>query len=450
MICRFARVSDTGRFYYPTSHISKIKEVFITMTLQSLIAKTYGRFHPGWHRLLIPCIVCMTVFPMIVPVAGATHVDNPSEPAHDQLIIRATELWRVGGEDDERFFGNIASVKSDEEGNVYLLDSQLSEVSVYSPDGIFIRTLSREGDGPGEVRRPGDMFFALDGTVGLVQTFPGKIIRVYPDGTPAGVLNYSMGDPSQGRFGVLVRGLARGNVFLLAGIRMSFGADGSSTQTYFLSRCNEDGTEIHTYASKETMVNYADFVLSEMDMDFAWGRFELDSDGLLYIAPERNEYKIYVYNPDGDLLRSFGRQYESYERKDDDLKTARETLDAVGRNYPVRPREIVVEDTEPDIGTLYARNDGTIWITTSRGDRDVPDGAMRVMDVFDSDGRFTRQAVLMLPGDALKDAFYVIGDNRAVIVKGALDAYISGQGVVGDSEDEDETVLEIICYSLTM
>ena len=40
----------------------------------------------------------------------------------------------------------------DDDGNIYLLDSQLSEVKVFSPDGEPLKTLSREGDGPGEFR----------------------------------------------------------------------------------------------------------------------------------------------------------------------------------------------------------------------------------------------------------------------------------------------------------
>ena len=426
------------------------KEDLSIMIIQSRPFSSFLKFTHESNQVIRSLLAGLIMCSFLASAASSTHVDNPGEPTQGQLVIESTELWRAGGEDDERFFGSISSVQSDEEGNIYILDSQLSEVSVYSPDGEFIRTLSREGDGPGEVRRPSDMFFALDGTVGLVQTFPGKVVKVKKDGTPAGVVNYSMGDPSQGRFGVLVRGLARGDVFVLAGIRMSFEADGTSGQKYFLSRCQEDGTEILSYAEKETSINYADFVLSEMDMDFVWGRFDLGVDGVLYVAPERIGYRIDVYNPDGDMIRSFDRAYESYVRNDDDIKTARQTLDAVSRNYPVRPREIIVEETEPDISSIYARNDGSIWVATSRGDRDVPEGAMRVMDVFDGEGKFTHQAVLMIPADALNDALYLIGNNRAIVVRGALDAFIAGQGVTGETQEEEEIMLEVICYSLTM
>ena len=63
-----------------------------------------------------------------------------------------TELWRAGGEDDEYFSAPSAPSEPTSEGQIYLLDSQLSEVHVYTPDGEHLRTVGREGDGPGEMR----------------------------------------------------------------------------------------------------------------------------------------------------------------------------------------------------------------------------------------------------------------------------------------------------------
>ena len=96
------------------------------------------------------------------------------------------EIWRIGGEDDEDvLLGIITRALVDEEDNIYLLDQQLSEVQVFSSDGEYMKTLGREGSGPGEVTRPGDFLFMPDGTLGLVQIFPGKIVKVDLNGVPA-------------------------------------------------------------------------------------------------------------------------------------------------------------------------------------------------------------------------------------------------------------------------
>ena len=83
-----------------------------------------------------------------VDVDGVIHVRNSAKPEQGVETIQLKELWRAGGDDDEVFFGTIAQVLSDPDGNTYLMDSQLSEIQVYSPDGEFLRTLGHEGDGP--------------------------------------------------------------------------------------------------------------------------------------------------------------------------------------------------------------------------------------------------------------------------------------------------------------
>jgi hypothetical protein len=81
---------------------------------------------------------------------GVTHVKNGSTPTGGVQARRMNELWRVGGEDDEEIlFGLTTKVCTDGRGRVYVLDSQLNRVLVFSPDGEFSHTLFREGEGPG-------------------------------------------------------------------------------------------------------------------------------------------------------------------------------------------------------------------------------------------------------------------------------------------------------------
>ena len=63
----------------------------------------------------------------------------------------------------------IAQIATGPEGDIYLLDQQLTEVKVFSRAGDYLRTIGREGEGPGEFRRPGDMFLLPDGNVGVLQ-----------------------------------------------------------------------------------------------------------------------------------------------------------------------------------------------------------------------------------------------------------------------------------------
>lgn len=400
----------------------------------------------GVLGLLLAIPVALAAAGETTVVDGVLHIRNPAAPSGGVQTVTATEVWRAGGEDDEVLFGSIGRVLEDGGGNIYLLDSRLSQVHVYSPDGAYLRALSREGDGPGESRRPNDMFFCADGALGLIQIFPGKVIKVKPDGTPGGSMDFSQGDPTQGRFAVLIQGMARGGVLALLGMRMTFSPEGIQHQTHFLSRCDDRGVEQHCYLSKETTVSFADFVMNESDMDFVYGRFALGPDGTMYVAPERNRYAIHVCGPDGTLERVIHRPYESLKRGDPERARARQTLDAIAANYPVRPRDTVILDTEQDISLIYATAEGEIWVGTSRGDAQPPQGAMMLLDVFDRQGKFTSQKALMLPGDARRDAAFFLDGGRVVVVKGALDAFLEQQGVA--AEGGADSLMEVICYQL--
>ena len=65
---------------------------------------------------------------------GVVHISNPAEAMEDPVTVTLTELWRVGGDtdDENEFFGVINRITTDKDGNVYLLDSQLNEVKVFS------------------------------------------------------------------------------------------------------------------------------------------------------------------------------------------------------------------------------------------------------------------------------------------------------------------------------
>ncbi|MBD3336658.1 MAG: hypothetical protein GF355_14190 [Candidatus Eisenbacteria bacterium] len=377
---------------------------------------------------------------------GVVHIYNSDQPRGGAEKIELKEQWRGGGEDDEIFFGSVAEVLRDEEGNIYLLDSQLSEVKVYSPGGELLKTLSREGEGPGEIRNPSDAFFTPEGMVGMIQAFPGKVVMVDRDGNPAGSYTVGSGDPSQGRFSVLVTGTSAGDATVFAGIHMSFGQQGTSNQTFFLSRCDGEGRELQRYTSKEYEIDYNDFSLDELGMDFAWMRHTAGPDGVVYVAPKRNAYEIEVYDSEGNLLRVIHREYASLERDADLKKTAQQTMEAVGRNYPNPPQTVTIEETEPDIAGLTLLADGRLWVQTSRGTYEPPEDVLAVYDVFDSDGHFEKQVHLVAPGDASRDAVSVLDGGRVIVMSNALDAYLSQQGV--ESGGEEAGVLEVICYSM--
>ncbi len=399
-----------------------------------------------------PCFVFLMAAVLAWGTAAAdpATVTNGADPQQGRKTAELTELWRIGGEDDEIFFGSVASIQTDAQGNILLLDGQLSEVQVFSPDGEFLRTVSGEGDGPGEVRQPGDMFIMADGTICLLQGFPGRIVKLSPDGTPAGMTKYSQSDGSGGQFAILNRGFGLPDGILLVGIRMSFSGTGTTNQTYFLSRCSNEGVEKSALVEKENIINYADFELTEEALDFVWSRVAVGPKGKIHVAPDRNTYEIEVFSPAGEKIRTITRQYKQTPRNSQEKKVAYKIVEAVGGYYPTRPKRIGTEETEAAIASIWVTSDGRIWVQPGDADKSLPEGSWLVLDVFTPDGQFEKQVALPGNFNARQDGLFVQPDGIIFVVVGALEAFLNQQAVSSEGEgDETEAQpLEVICYRL--
>ena len=392
--------------------------------------------------------VLMLVVAALVATTGVAVAGITSQgPARGLVTATLTEQWRAGGEDSEIFFGNISAATVDADGHVILLDSQLSQALVLDDDGELVTTLGREGEGPGEVRNPGGMLTMPDGDLCLLQTFPGRIVRIHPDGTPAGEFTFAPTGGGQGQFVVLVTGLPHPEGMVLAGIGMSFGGAGQSVQDYFLSRCDDAGHETARLLAKRSTIDYSDFELSEMGMDFIWSRCATGPDGAVYAAPDRNAYRIEAWRS-GETSPDpvFGREVAVPRRDAGQKDVARRILEGVGANYPVPPKRLVVEDTPTVIAGMWCTDDGLLWVMTSPGINTPPTGCWVVLDIFDGTGNFVRQVALPGDFDPQRDGLQVLRDGRVLVTVGALDAFLNQQAVAGADDQAEADPLEVICY----
>jgi hypothetical protein len=123
---------------------------------------------------------------ILVVVLAAAQPATPAvaAAAPEQQTVTLTPVWTRGGEDDDVFFGDIQLVTLDAAGNILVVDRQLSRVQLFSAAGEHLRTLTPEGDGPGEVRFPYSACLLPDGAVAVSERHAGKVVVVEADGTP--------------------------------------------------------------------------------------------------------------------------------------------------------------------------------------------------------------------------------------------------------------------------
>jgi len=397
-----------------------------------------------------PIAVLVTALGVLVSTTttAATRVDNPASPVEGVVERPLTELWRTGAADDDVFFGNVLQVLPAPDAGLYVLDSQLLTVFHLDAAGALVGTLGRRGDGPGEVNNVNSMVAMPDGSLGIGQVLPGKVVVVAADGTP--VRSFRVTDPAApgSGFVLYLGGVAHDDMLVATGMRWRMDSLPLMVQETFLRRYDLDGIAVHDFLRKETTFDLQAFVFTESGYDFVWTRFDVRPDGRICVAPARNVYEIQLLAPDGEVERIITRPYTSVPRSTAEREEARRSLTAIGTNYGRELQDVQVEATEADILSLRAMADGSLWVRTSRGDRDRPDGVLTSLDVYDPAGRFVRQLALRAPGDPTRDAIYLLSDGRVVVVTGAVAAYRREQDTERDQDDAGaDAVVEVVCYT---
>ncbi len=387
-----------------------------------------------------------------VQVDNVLHIKNGMTPAQGNRVVALDEVWRVGGDDGEDFFGMISQVCVGDDGLVYLLDTRLSEVPVYSADGERVNTLSREGEGPGETRTPSNLLFMPDGSLGLVQVFPGRIVKIQTDGTPAGEFQPGSADPTKGGFLTMFDCVANGENLVVAAESIKSAGPAAQDRTNYVASFDAEGNELvrffeHTYQWDFTNFEYNEDGIGRVD----FRRIAAGPDGRVYIATERNRYEIKVYLPDGTVERVIEREYAHYERTDEEYNRIKSITE--GQMGRIPNARVVISRTDPDVGGLRFGPDGNLWVSTSRSGRDQPEGIMATWDVFTPDGEFVETVSAACEGDGTNDLLIWTADGAAVQVTGFVEAMRAlqsgGSGGEDDDDDgEDAEPMEVVYWKI--
>ena len=376
-------------------------------------------WRPGSLRWGLPCS-CVILLLLISPSMAADSV-------------QLEELWRIGGdtEDPDQFFGVINAMVEDADGNLYLLDSQLHDVKIFDADGNFVRAIGREGEGPGEFRRPADLFLMPNGDVGVLQRAPGKIVLMTPEGDPAG--EYPLPESEDGGFRFLSQARYGDEILILAMSAASFGGERSGFSTSLIA-LDRDGNEVGRYFEQFTRRDRNNPVIDEKSGGFFSTLWELAADGTVYLSRDFDAYKIEVFDSRGGQVRVIEQEYTLRERSSKQKQRMKRRLRPRGRH--AARAELKISDTDRSIQRIYPKADGGLLVLTSRGAFDVPEGSSGVFDVFDAEGQLVRQVSLLGEGNFERDGFFFRGD-RLYVVTGLQEAIDAMRGGNTDDEDED-------------
>ena len=396
---------------------------------------------------------------------GVLTVMNPDAPMIDAPRVMTPEpLWRIGGDDDpqDTLLGLVTDTDVDEDGNAYVLDATLSTVLVVAEDGTILRTVGREGEGPGEFTSGQELELLPDGGVVVMELMPGRLVVMDREGVP--VSGWRLGGDGLQNGMLHMRHMETAGDGLAIGLISTRFDEGSVTIVNRLARLDASGKFDVTYREVSEEQSGGSISLTIGGEDDFMGNFTVDSTGRVVVFRRAHAYELEFYGDDGSLQRILRRDYEPLRRTDEDLEEAREQLEAMHERFGGVDFDTEVEEFEDDIQDVVARPGGEIWVLSGRGVRGCPEGHLGDFDVFDADGRFVRTARIAADYDPRYDLYQFV-DDRLFIYKEAQNApdrtFAGGGGdntmmmiVAGGGSDDDEDddrepqPYEVICYRL--
>ncbi|HSQ79003.1 MAG TPA: NHL repeat-containing protein [Candidatus Bathyarchaeia archaeon] len=129
--------------------------------------------------VLVPSFSAAALAQKVETVDGVRVVHNEKGGLWGKTPKVALELVRkigdVDTEDEHLAFNFPSDVTVDKDGNIYVLDSANSRVQKFGPDGQYLATIGRKGQGPGEFIMPDTIDFDMDGNLVVADMTQNRI-----------------------------------------------------------------------------------------------------------------------------------------------------------------------------------------------------------------------------------------------------------------------------------
>ncbi|PID78748.1 hypothetical protein CSB20_13615 [bacterium DOLZORAL124_64_63] len=352
--------------------------------------------HQTMRFLAMRSLLLLFLFVTTAPTLAADITLPAKAPEHREVVLE--EVWRLGGDDEEGvLLGMISYGRRDNQGRVFLLDSQLNQILVLDPAGELIATLGQEGEGPGEITRPGGFFLNGPDQVGVVQSFPGKIVLLNMDGTPGGSIALGQ-DPTAGGFVFAGEMHKFGDHMVLSQGSGNYDqATGTMKTTQLLASLDQEGNQLVRFAehtqerglSTQTFDEKAEF--SELNV---WA---LGPENV-YTCPERDAYVINIKAMDGSLQGRYVRPMQPRTRSDKEKEKAKNNLQVVvnGQQQEIKSK---ILDTDAVLAGMDVAPDGTLFVMNCYQAPAHQEGDLaQSYDIISPDGRLVEELSLLVPG----------------------------------------------------
>lgn len=340
--------------------------------------------------------------------SGEIEVRNTDEPLWaPQNAWQVVEEIRIGNDtgDEARIFGDIISFDVDAQGQIYVLDFQTQEVSIFDSDASFVRAVGSSGTGPGEFEQAIAVDISRNGEIWVMEMLKGRLSIFDPDGmylswepigNPGVALRpYLGGFDSMGRYNAII---------------FSFHESG---ETQAMGRFDQSLTPLDTIAIPKTTKKRDAFRHVSDDgrvsigaripfqESFQWRR---SPTGNLWTL-STGAYELVELAPSGETLRRVTREHEPLQVTEEDRNEARESF----RRFISGGGTVDwsrVPTTKPATVSFFCDDEGYLWVMLEAA---TPGDEGHLFDLFDPEGRYLGE--IRLPFSLQSDPEPIVRDG---------------------------------------
>jgi sugar lactone lactonase YvrE len=261
-------------------------------------------------------VLCGLFIALVIPqtpqkietVDGVRVVHNPKSGVWGKDARLAVKFVKNIGEldssDDNVLFHQPADIAFDREGNIYVLDAGNHRIQKFSPEGIYLATIGRQGEGPGELQFPLSLDIDAQGYL-YVPDMGNQRIQVYkPDGVAHNAISMNrvaLGTIRLRPDGTMLQGTGG---YIMMGPR---GRDRNAPPPPLLKVRSPEGEVTEEFGEPK---DFKDMLLNNMGNQY---QFTVGPDGSVYVAFSFQN-RIDKYSPDGKRLWTADREL-NYDMK---------------------------------------------------------------------------------------------------------------------------------------
>ena len=376
--------------------------------------------------LVIAAVLILVTFAVsgqkVETVDGVRLVHNTGPGAWGKAPKVTLEPVRALGDvdtaDENLAFYMPANIAVDTAGNMYVLDSGNHRIQKFGPDGKFLATMGRQGQGPGEFLYPSRLDIDAAGYLYVSDPHNNRVQVLTPDGKDHKTIRFlegMAGDVFCGKGGELVMGPARFQMRLTPDE-----PDKKAELPKLVKIIDLEGAVQREFGDRR---DFKDELLNNSVNQVV---MTVDAEGRVYLVfPHQN--RIEKYAPDGRLLWRADRELPysmdildrgKIERKGGGVSVQAPRInrcaeaaavDGRGRLWVVGLSRQLKKEEQVGLGVSMSMSSGggrTIGYKV-HGDTEIRETDAYRLEVFDAEGAFLGA----IPLDFFVDGIFIRGDR---------------------------------------